>query len=356
MTVRIYRSTDDQAPPPLKGLSATIGQFSNLLKACLVTGYGSKLGAGWTLTIDTVGKKLFQNAGSGRYFRIKDDGYPQATTVSPDYTVAVVTGAINYSDIDTLITPFPRTISGTDLHSTTWYGSPFKVLAGYTNVPWTVIADEKTCYLIVPYGGASQDATDDPINVYGSQMVFAFGDLKPLGGVTSNPLAFVQTNSFTNSIWDHNVGSFGMASQVCGYMEHSLYDATKSTRFYVAGGFNQDAVSSVSADINASQIENNLVLFPSPITGGALFEKYLICDDATNIARPLANRIATGNPVYEKFATYAGVYGCLHGIRAQAGAASCGDPFDTLNDGARQYLVFDTLNSHTMAIDITGPW
>lgn len=353
MTVRVYKSTDANAPV-ISGTSPTTGMFSDLFKKCLCTGYGAKIGAGWTLTIDNVGKKLFRNVGSGRYFRVKDDGYPQATTVTPDYKTAVITGAINYSDIDTLITPFPRTVTGTDLHSTTWYGVPINI-GTYDSIKWTVKADENTCYLIIPYGNSNQDATSPLVSVYGSQVVYAFGDLKPLGGVTSNPKAFVQTTSFTNDIFNDKVGSFGVTGQICGYMEHCLYDSTKATRFYVNSGFGQSAMTFVSNG-QQYQLDDNLVVFPNPVTGGALLERYLISDDATNIVRPLAHRIASGNPVYEKFATYAGVYGCLHGLRSQAGATSCGMPFDTLNDGNRQYMVFDTLNFKTLAIDITGPW
>ena len=43
MPVTLYRSTDDDAP------ALTKSNLSLILKACLVTGYGSKPGAGWTM-------------------------------------------------------------------------------------------------------------------------------------------------------------------------------------------------------------------------------------------------------------------------------------------------------------------
>lgn len=44
--VNVYRSTDANAPL----LDKTAGCVSKIIKACLVTGYGAKIGAGWTMT------------------------------------------------------------------------------------------------------------------------------------------------------------------------------------------------------------------------------------------------------------------------------------------------------------------
>ena len=43
MPVTLYLSSDDQAPV------LTNANLSVILKACLVTGYGAKHGAGWTM-------------------------------------------------------------------------------------------------------------------------------------------------------------------------------------------------------------------------------------------------------------------------------------------------------------------
>ena len=44
MTVRVYRWDDASAPV----LTGEVGKLAALLKACLVTGYGSKTAAGWS--------------------------------------------------------------------------------------------------------------------------------------------------------------------------------------------------------------------------------------------------------------------------------------------------------------------
>lgn len=359
MTVRMYRSTDVSAP---QLNNSVLGSLAAIFKACLVTGYGSgpnlKAGAGWTLTIDNTHVILLRNtSGSGRYFKIKDDGYPQVTTTTPTNLWATITGAANYSDINSLITPFPRTVTGTDLHSTTWYGAPVQK-PNYTTTPWILIADEKTCYFIYDRFALAQDATNSGYpNTGGSNVVIAFGDLKPLGNVTSNPVAFVQTQKFDVETYNDTTELFGINNSIQGYLEHSLYDVTKSTKFICALPFcNSTIISYVPTNSNHAVATNNMSVFPSPITGGALFERYIICDDASNVARPVTNRIATGNPIHEKFATYPGVFASLHGVRDSDPFYQCCNPFDTLNDGSRQYLVFDTMSSKTLAIDITGPW
>ena len=71
MPVTLYRSTDDDAP------ALTKSNLSLILKACLVTGYGSKPGAGWTMPYEdaAAGKRVFAPAKSGEldsYLRVAD--------------------------------------------------------------------------------------------------------------------------------------------------------------------------------------------------------------------------------------------------------------------------------------------
>lgn len=73
MTVRIYKDTDNSAPV----LNGTTGTLEALLNACLVTGYGSQAGAGWTSPYyDAASKtRVFQVAGAPTAFlQVKDAG------------------------------------------------------------------------------------------------------------------------------------------------------------------------------------------------------------------------------------------------------------------------------------------
>ena len=73
MPVTLYLSSDDQAPV------LTNANLSVILKACLVTGYGSKTGAGWTLPYEDAASntRVFAPKHAGEldsYLRIKDSG------------------------------------------------------------------------------------------------------------------------------------------------------------------------------------------------------------------------------------------------------------------------------------------
>lgn len=73
MTVRAYASTDDSHPV----LTGTAGSLNALLLACLVNGYGSKPGAGWTAPYSNPAtqEQVFLVAGANpAYLRIQDNG------------------------------------------------------------------------------------------------------------------------------------------------------------------------------------------------------------------------------------------------------------------------------------------
>ncbi|MFC2305310.1 MAG: hypothetical protein ACFNT5_09130 [Cardiobacterium hominis] len=71
MPTTLYRSTDDDAP------ALTKANLSLILKACLVTGYGNKPGAGWTMPHEdaAASKRVIAPAKSGEldsYLRVHD--------------------------------------------------------------------------------------------------------------------------------------------------------------------------------------------------------------------------------------------------------------------------------------------
>nr|DAG02345.1 MAG TPA: hypothetical protein [Myoviridae sp. ctRci5] len=71
MPVTLYRSTDDDAP------ALTKDNLSLILKACLVTGYGGKPGAGWTMPWEdtAASKRVFAPTKTGEldsYLRVAD--------------------------------------------------------------------------------------------------------------------------------------------------------------------------------------------------------------------------------------------------------------------------------------------
>lgn len=78
MPVTLYLSSDDQAPV------LTNANLSVILKACLVTGYGAKHGAGWTMPYEDAASntRVFAPKHAGEldsYLRIKDNGSGNST-------------------------------------------------------------------------------------------------------------------------------------------------------------------------------------------------------------------------------------------------------------------------------------
>lgn len=352
MTVRVYKSTDVGAPVLRSDIA---GSLVTVMKACLINGYGSgpdlKPAAGWTLEIDGANDILVRNVGSLSVFRIKDDGFQEITQSTPNYNLATITGAQEFDTIITnLLIPFPRTITGQDRHSNTYYGVTIvKNLLSDANITWIVVADENTCYLLTPI---STDTGFNSSTAGANVNMFGFGDFKLLGNITSNPKGFVHGCNFAAAIYT-GFATPGLAEG--GYMEHSL-DSNAGTRFYINQGYGVSSVSNTSTD--ASTLDNTAIVYPSPITGGMVLEPFIICDDTNNVVRTTKHT----NYLTERFATYAGVYGCLHTLGVFGGAYKICDNFDTVTANGRDYLLFNlTATSgfsayRVIAIDMTGPW
>lgn len=84
MPVTLYRSTDDDAP------ALTKSNLSLILKACLVTGYGSKPGAGWTMPYEdaAASKRIFAPAKTGEldsYLLVHDNNGTSRVAAWRDY-------------------------------------------------------------------------------------------------------------------------------------------------------------------------------------------------------------------------------------------------------------------------------
>lgn len=96
MTVKLYRSNEVGAPA--MGTSAA-GDLLNIMRACLVEGFGSRTGAGWTMPFSDLPNKLacFKSV-TGDTIRLDD---------SIDYRFASVLGFKTMSDLNTGIEQYP---------------------------------------------------------------------------------------------------------------------------------------------------------------------------------------------------------------------------------------------------------
>lgn len=126
-TVRVYKSTDSGAPPHP---SATRGSMAALLRACLVTGYGSgedaKAPAGWEEPFAEGDNCAVFRALTGNKLFYQIDDNLAATYITK------LNAFDSMSDVTT----------GVGLRASTNFG---KRSSTVTTSDWFVIADEKTC-------------------------------------------------------------------------------------------------------------------------------------------------------------------------------------------------------------------
>ena len=128
MPVTLYLSSDDQAPV------LTNANLSVILKACLVTGYGAKHGAGWTMPYEDAASntRVFAPKHAGEldsYLRVKDTGGGKAE----------VRAYREMSSID----------SGEKILD---LGLPYKYAVSNPTGRWAVIASERSAIIWVESG------------------------------------------------------------------------------------------------------------------------------------------------------------------------------------------------------------
>ncbi|MGV0949062.1 MAG: hypothetical protein ACOYB3_00010 [Azonexus sp.] len=149
----VYSSGDASAPV----LTGEVNKLVAVLDACLVTGYGAKSAAGWTMFGTGANKAAFKSgAGTGFYLRVQDDA--PGTGGARE---ARMTGYVAMTDVNTGTGPFPTAAQGV--------GGVAMVVCRKSETAsavvrsWYVIADSRTCYVLVSWNNLT----------YG---VFVFGD------------------------------------------------------------------------------------------------------------------------------------------------------------------------------------
>src|SRR4029077_17944641 len=137
-------------------LSGTAGDLVNVLDKCLVAGYGSKTGAGWSKPFTGTNAAVFrQGAGNQMYLDVNDNS-PGAATAQE----ARVRGYETMSAVATGTGPFP-----TVAQSANGLFVRKSAAASGTARVWCVIADDRTFYLLIQSG-----------DVAGQWYGVAFGD------------------------------------------------------------------------------------------------------------------------------------------------------------------------------------
>jgi len=134
MAVRLY-SSDDVGAPVLG--TSNDGSLMNILRACLVDGYGTRTPVGWAMPFVDAGLKkiVLKPVTSGVYLRVDD---------SLHYQYAYVKGFETMSDIDTGTREFPRVQDMT--YPNLAVSKRYSTGVDYEN--WYVIADDEWFYFV----------------------------------------------------------------------------------------------------------------------------------------------------------------------------------------------------------------
>lgn len=315
MSVTVYKSTDTSAPV----LTGEVGKLRDLLKACLVDGYGSQPDLGWTEPFTGTNKACLQ-AGEGlqHYYRINDNGAGTGGAKE-----ALIRGFVAMSDVDTGTDPFPS-----DAQSALTEDSLIarkSATADATARAWVIIADERTCYGFIKTG-------DNASNY----LAFAFGEfysVLPSDNYASILVARTSENSATLTADGLDRLQVGLTNASQGHYCPRGYTGLGTS---VNLGKHGDAVKG-----NQQTFTIGAVPFPNSADGGIYISPIWLHDPTTLPVNGIRGRMR----------------GFWHFCHA---AASVGD-LDTFT-GVGDLLGIEFLflklggNAGVYTMDVSGPW
>ncbi|WP_417217858.1 hypothetical protein [Alcanivorax sp.] len=177
----VYRSTDTGAPtyPASAANGGGAGALMDILKACLVDGFGSKPGAGWTVDYEdaTAEKRRIAFSNGNGVFEVVTWGSLGAGFFIWDSITTPGSGAIYTDDWGSVTStgvngwkherePVPGV--NTDSMASAYLGGIYA--GGESSYAWTVFADEKAAWILFhfPEGSSNTEQGDSPNTGKGS--------------------------------------------------------------------------------------------------------------------------------------------------------------------------------------------
>ena len=315
MTVRVYRWDDASAPV----LTGQAGSRSALLKACLVTGYGAKVAAGWSNPYSGTNIEAFTNSsaagGTGYGILVTDTNAQYASVIG--YESITVGGVVTNQ--------FPT--SAQQAAGMVIYASS---TADTTPRPWLVVADEKRFYIWIGYNVTV--ATGLGTTAY-AILCFA-GDL--VGANVADPYRFMIVGGTTSTSGSNYIG--GLSTNVA--------NGATVTGHYLARNYSGATISRLcgktasNLQVNAQYMGTSGVPYPDPASGGMLLSRVYVHD---------------GDAAYQIRGVMPGLYNTLHNLP--------GNPGDTFSGvgalSGNTYILLDIPNTTTRcraAIEISDTW
>lgn len=259
-TPTFYHSSDAGAPQVTS--VSTAGQIVAVLDACLVNGYGTKAGAGWTIEFTDTNIRVYRAGAGNRYFLRVDNSF---TTSSFRMNAFASMTSVNAGT-----EPFIPTASEPNQLCGISATAPFA---------WTVVANNKFFYLYFRGLGSN------------SAQIFYFGDIIPNTATPSTPLPYGTilgvggTNSaqLTSSIGATSYGTVSSAAtgKFLARNVSNTYVATGTPAAFLTTAFNHSSISS-----STTLGEMSFLSTPDTVSGLNYFERLgILTANGTTINR-----------------------------------------------------------------------
>lgn len=361
MAITVYRSDDTSAP----ALSPSTGNgtYLALLKACLVDGYGAKSAAGWTLEFDDIatnGVMIIRNnptTGTGRYFRIQDNGYVDETAGKAGTlnNFATIRGCETVTDINTTSGNFPNLglqgDSNPDNSTVTGILQRYSDITSYTNLPWMITADDRTVNILIFNSGNGFTLPNALYN--DSPHIEILGDFEPLNGAT-NPNACLITGYGFSTASSSSYYRMGDGSISAGYKY--LNRGYQGNAGAIEFGFKTslqlyDLFQYIGAPSSTTDyIEWD---YPNAVVGGIVYSDIIIFEDISAVE----NTDSLNRDENTLQGTYRGMKACGHKIQGSGLTNVLGSFLDEVTiDGDDYALVYTYAGSASKSVllKITG--
>lgn len=315
MTVRVYRWDDASAPV----LTGQVGSRAALLKACLVTGYGSKTAAGWSNPYSATNIEAFTNSsaagGTGYGILVTDTNAQYASVIGYE---SITGGGV-------VTNQFPT--SAQQAAGMVIYASETD---DTTPRPWLVVADEKRFYIWI--GHDVTVATG--LRTTGFALLCFVGDL--VGANATDPYRFMIVGGTTPTSWYNYIGALSA---------NVAYGETV-TGHYLARNYSGATISRLCGK-TASNLKGysqymgtSGVPYPDPASGGMLLSRVYVHD---------------GDAAYQIRGVMPGLHNTLHNLP--------GNPGDTFSGvgalSGKTYILLDVPHTTTRcraALEISDTW
>ncbi len=260
----LYRSSDSGAP----ALTGQAGSLRDLLRAVLVTGYGSggsaRAAAGWTETFTGTNKAVFRNnpvTGTGGSLRVDDS----STVSGSNARYALLRAYEAMTDVDTGTGPAP-----TAAQVTNGILTPKSTTADATSRAWVAIANERWCYLFVDLGNTSSGW------VGVASLPLFFGDIDTRRAVDHYQFMLLGTDLTSYSGGGNLSGGMFTSTPAATTPSGKLY----LLRNYLQASGAKSAGICALSDGSASGAIGNGGTYPDPVSGGLAIQRIMVAESA----------------------------------------------------------------------------